>query len=153
MLYTSESLAANKIAEKLNTPELRQIAYKSYCAHIASGKSKKSWYLEEPVTLTWQTMEAYLKGEYASEFSPIEKEVAAAKALQHWEGIAERCCFDKDINVAAVNMNMRNRHKWDRPDQLFDDEVLVSARTATDAVISQIIQLRSLEAAESPPSE
>lgn len=81
----SASLQGNQCALKLNTVELRQEAYRQYCAHLASGLNKFSFYFEHPeLTLTTDTMEKYLK-EYASEFDPRLMKVALAKRFKFWE--------------------------------------------------------------------
>ena len=44
----------NKNGIKLKDPDIRRIAYQSYCDHLAKGKSKRSWYFEHPeLTCTW----------------------------------------------------------------------------------------------------
>ena len=52
----------NKRGTKLKDPNIRQQAYEQYCAHLAKGKSKRSWCFEHPeLTCTWETMEKYLE--------------------------------------------------------------------------------------------
>ena len=60
----------NQLAVKLTTPELRKMAYDSYCAHFADGQSKETWCFEHPdLDLTSKTMDKYIR-ENPSEFPP-----------------------------------------------------------------------------------
>jgi len=106
----------NKYAQKLKTPELKKMAYDQYCAHLAEGKSKKSWYFEHPdLMLTWQTMEKYIANE-PQEFNPIHKEIAWSKGYQHWEKVVSNSAEgkNKEANTASLQMVMRNKYDWDR---------------------------------------
>lgn len=112
----------NKSAEKLYTPELRALAYKSYCEHLSKGKSKKSWiFKHEDISLTWETFEKYIK-EYAHEFDSEEKKVAEAEGFNHWEGIVEDSAkgTNKDANTASLQMLMRNKYGWDKNEKNSD---------------------------------
>lgn len=112
----------NQHAKKLTTPELRDLAYKQYCDHLARGKSKKSWCFEHPnLTLTWNTMEKYL--EDTSEFDPLKKEVAQIKGYYKWESIAEDSASgaNKDANTASLQMVMRNKFGWDKENSVQKD--------------------------------
>lgn len=105
----------NKFAKKLKTSELKKMAYDQYCAHIATGKAKKSWYFEHPdLTLTWQTMEKYISED--NEFNPLQKEVAVCKGYQLWEQVVADSAkgINKDANTASLQMVMRNKFGWDR---------------------------------------
>lgn len=106
----------NKHAVKLKTPELKKAAYDSYCAHLAKGKNKKSWYFEHPdLMLTWQTMEKYISEE-PNVFNPLQKEMAWSKGYQHWEGVVEASAegTNKEANTASLQMLMRNKYGWDK---------------------------------------
>lgn len=114
----------NQNAKKLDTPELRKLAYDSYCDHIALGKDKTSWCLEEPVTLTWDTIEKYIRND-PIEFDPQQKKVAEAKGYKIWEQLVEDVARgkNKDGNVAALQMKMRCKFGWDRADRRNDDDM------------------------------
>ena len=105
-----------KNALKLKTPELKKMAYEQYCAHLANGKTKKSWYFEHPqLMLTSETMEKYI-AEDPCLFDPIHKEIAWRKGYQKWEGIVEGSAEgkNKDANTASLQMLMRNKYDWDK---------------------------------------
>jgi len=122
MSFTSESLINNKYATKLDTPELRQTAYKAYCAHIAKGKSKRSWYMSHPVSLTYETIEKYIRMN-PMEFDPDEKKLAEAMGYGKWEGVVEASAEgkNKEANTASLQMLMRNKYGWDKAENRGDD--------------------------------
>ncbi len=106
----------NKYNLKLKTTELKLEAYRQYCEHLASGRTKKSWYFEHPeLLLTWQTMEKYI-AEDPEVFNPIHKEVAWSKGYQHWEEVTTQSAkgLNKDANTASLQMVMRNKYDWDK---------------------------------------
>jgi hypothetical protein len=95
--------------------KLRQEAYRQYCAHLAQGKSKKSWYFEHSeLTCTWETMEKYIANEV--EFDPLQKKIAEASGYGRWEGVVEDSAIgrNKDANTASLQMLMRNKFGWDK---------------------------------------
>lgn len=105
-----------KNGQKLKTPELKKMAYEQYCSHIASGKSKKSWYFEHPtLTLTWESMEKYIATDPSS-FDPLKKQVAYCKGYQLWEEVVASSAkgINKDVNTATLQMLMRNKYGWDK---------------------------------------
>lgn len=107
----------NQNGVKLKDPDIRQMAYKDYCKHIATGNSKDSWYFEhEQLTCTAQTFDKYLKDEL--EFNPIHKQIANAKGYQHWERIVHGSAdgSNKEANTASLQMVMRNKFSWDKKD-------------------------------------
>lgn len=112
----SESLKGNQNAKKLKTNELKMEAYKSYCAHLAKGKAKKSWYFQHPdLCLLWETMEKYIREE-PTVFDPIQKEIAWAQGYQLWEGVVEDSATgaNEKANTASLQMLMRNKYLWDK---------------------------------------
>lgn len=112
----------NQAAVKLSTPELMEQAYKSYCAHLAKGKSKMSWNMKEPIKLTAQTMERYIK-ENPNVFTAIDKEIAWSDGYGVWEQVVEDSAAgsNKEANTASLQMLMRNKYGWDKKDQSQDD--------------------------------
>ncbi len=135
----------NQVARKLNTPELCKFAYESYCAHIAKGKSKKSWNLRSPVKLTWETMERYIK-ESPEVFDPIDKELAWSDGFGIWEQVVEDSAIgrNKEANTASLQMLMRCKYGWDRKDKEQDDD-----STALDANEKLLEQLSKLQKKDS----
>ena len=106
----------NQLAKKLSTLELKQEAYQQYCNHIASGKSHRSFVFEHPeISLTWETMEKYIKDE-PSVFDPVQRKNAEAKSLEHWEAIGKEMMLGKvkGCQPAIYQIMMRNKFKWDR---------------------------------------
>ena len=52
----------SKNGAKLTNDTIKAEAYKQYCAHLAKGKKKRTWRFKHPdVSLTWETMEKYIK--------------------------------------------------------------------------------------------
>jgi|SRR5665213_3208562 len=106
----------NKNRVALKTADVRQMAYDQYCAHLAKGKSKKSWVFRHgEITCTWETMDKYLENEV--EFPPIKKRMAEAEGLKRWEQVVEDTAdgTNRRANVAALQMLMRNKFGWDKP--------------------------------------
>ena len=112
----------------LKDPNIRQIAYKSYCDHIALGKSKDSWYFEhEDLTCTYKTFQKYIKNEI--EFPPIKREIAECKGYQKWESIAENSATGADkkkSNTASLQMVMRNKFGWDKIDEMQKEAITIN---------------------------
>lgn len=109
----------NDYTKKLKTTELKEEAYRQYCAHLAKGKSKKSWCFEHPhLTLTWETMEKYIKSD-EHVFDPLKKRVAETKGYACWEQVVEDSATgkNKDANTASLQMLMRNKYGWDKIDK------------------------------------
>jgi beta-mannanase len=105
----------NQYAKKLTTLELKEEAYRQYCAHLAKGKSKRSWCFEhEDMILTWETMEKYIAAD-KEVFDPIKKQAAEIKGYYKWEEIAELSAEGKNqANTASLQMVMRNKFSWDK---------------------------------------
>lgn len=106
----------NTYAKKLANQELKEEAFRQYLAHLALGKSKKSWYFEHPeLTLTWQTMDTYIRDE-PQVFNSLKIECAKCKGYQVWEQVAEDSAkgINKDANTASLQMVMRNKFGWDK---------------------------------------
>jgi hypothetical protein len=143
----------NQVAKKLPTDELKQDAYAQYCAHIAKGYPKKAWCFEHPtLTLTWETMEKYIKNE-PDVFDSSQKKVAESKSLNHWFSYlsASATGANQKANVASLQIILRNMHAWDKADNRADD---TSSDVATnqEKIMSQLAQ-RQQEEQEAPSSE
>lgn len=98
-----------------NNPEVLKDAYKDYCAHLAKGKHKKSWWYDKNgYECTWFTMEKYIAESKA--LDPIKKEMAISQGLHIWEGICEESANGKNkkANTASLQMVMRNKFGWDK---------------------------------------
>lgn len=133
----------SKNAQKLTTDELKAEAYRQYCEHLAKGKSKRSWYFDHPdLTLTWETMEKYMKDEVI--FDPSKKKIAMSKGFGLWEEVVELSANGKNTkaNTATLQMLMRNKFGWDRngANPELDDS---AANSQFEAVSSQITAAQS----------
>lgn len=107
----------NKFGQALKDPEMRQRAYQSFCDHLAKGKAIKSWYfIEGDCACVWATMLEYIKDK--EEFDPIQKEIALSQGYNKWESIAEESANgkNKQANTASLQMVMRNKFGWDKPE-------------------------------------
>lgn len=113
---------SNDYNKKLKTKEIKEKVYQDYCKWIASGKSHKSWYYDQDdLTLTWQTIERYIKED--EDLDPIHKEIAVAKSLAFWEQIGIDMILGKVLHCspAVYQMIMRNKFGWDKDSELKDD--------------------------------
>jgi len=139
--------SGNKNAAMLEEKDIRQIAYKDYCNHIAAGKSKRSWFFEhKDLTCTFQTMEKHMQDRF--EFDPKHMEVAEAQSFGFWENVVSESAIgiNKDANTASLQMIMRNKFGWDKNQ---DRETVVDG-----AILQQFDNLMNqLKGAKRPPRE
>lgn len=108
----------NQNGVKLKDPKIRKRAYKAYCAWIADGKVKESFTFEEgDLKCVFKTIESYMEKDPV-EFPPIHREFAQAKGYAHWEDIVGKSAQgkNKEANTASLQMVMRNKYGWDKPD-------------------------------------
>lgn len=131
----------NKNGIALKAKDIRQEAYLDYCAHLALGKSKRSWRFRKDPNLhcTYQTMESYMKD--AAEFDPIHKLEGEIDGYYRWENAVEESALgiNKEANTASLQMKMRNKFGWDKPEnkELLDSSVIAEKQ---DALMEQIKQ-------------
>jgi hypothetical protein len=131
----------NQNGLKLKDLNIRQIAYEQYCAHLAEGNSRRSWCFEHPeFSCTYKTMEKYIKDEV--EFPIIKREMAETKGYRTWESLVQETAKGKtNACVPALQMFMRNKYKWDRIDQVHDDDDGTS-QVAHEKLLSQLANLQ-----------
>ena len=106
----------NKYRVAIDDPINRQLAFESYCNHLAAGKVAASWYYEDGEILCCaKTMQSYIS-KNPLEFPSIKLEVAKNKGYQKWESVVESSAFgsNKDANTASLQMLMRNKFGWDK---------------------------------------
>jgi hypothetical protein len=135
----------NKYAKKLVTPELKEQAYKQYCAHLAKGKSKRSWRFKHPdVSLRWETMEKYAK-ESPEEFDPEHIKDAISDGYAHWEQIVEDSAegINQKANTASLQMKMRNKFGWDKNDHKEEEDSTLEVRESQQNILNQIQNYQS----------
>ena len=112
----------NDYSKKLKTKEDKEKVYKDYCNWISSGKSHKAWrYNKEGLTITWGTIERYLRED--EDLDPIHKEVAIAESLAVWEQIGVDMITGKvqHCSPAIYQMFMRNKFGWDKDSEQKED--------------------------------
>ena len=131
----------NQSAKKSTTLELKQEAYRQYCAHIAAGKSGRSWVFKHPeLTLTARTMEHYMKNEH--DFPPEHLEVAKSEGFAVWEDIVSNSASGKNTkaNTASLQMVMRNKYNWDKinPNTHNDETAAIESNKVLDKLMSHI---------------
>lgn len=139
----------NENAKKLKTPELCAEAYKQYCAHIANGKSKRSWCFDHPeLTLTWETMEKYLEDEVV--FDPKKKKIAESKGFAKWEKVCEESAdgTNRKANTASLQMIMRNKFGWDKESKQSGSPVDESHGKNLDKMMNKLCDLQSQSASK-----
>lgn len=109
----------NTAAVKLNTDELMKEAYLDYCAHLARGLSKRSWYFrdEKRLLCTFQTMEKYMK-EKPDVLDPIHKHISDVKGFAVWEQKGMSMMNGESHSEPALyQIFMRNKYDWDKPEK------------------------------------
>jgi hypothetical protein len=139
------SVPGNKNGTKIKDPEMRQIAYEDYCAHLATGKNQRSWVFEKyGHTLTSVTMESYIKDK--KEFDPRKKEAALCKGFARWEQICEDSAegYNEKANTASLQMIMRNKFGWDKKEDPREESA--DHQEAVRHIDALMSQLRSLQA-------
>ena len=71
----------NDNSKKLKDKKTKDKVYKSYCDHIATGKSHRSWHYEDDgLTLGWETMEKYIREDV--DLDPLHKTIAVSKSFK-----------------------------------------------------------------------
>ena len=121
----------NKWGRGIKDPNERQIAYESYCEHIAKGKFKQSWrYVNEKTNSHWtyKTIEKWIKE--ANEFSIEKMQVAEAAGFEHFEKMLLDSCSGANTkaNTATLQMVMRSKYGWDKAEkrEINTPEILAS---------------------------
>lgn len=107
----------NKNGLKIKDQDLRQKAYKQYCEWLSQGKSGRSFtFVEGDLMCTGQTIQHYMASN-PIEFPPIYKEIAESKGMAKWEQVVSDSAEgkNKDANTASLQMLMRNKYGWDKP--------------------------------------
>jgi hypothetical protein len=133
----------------LKPKDVRQHAYLDYCAHLAKGKGKKSWFYDKDgFRCCWETMEKYIKD--TIEFDPLLKKNAESEGYSTWENVVMESARgdNKNANTATLQMLMRNKYGWDRQDNVEDRQDSV-ALIAVDAFVAQ---LRGIQLTVKPQS-
>jgi hypothetical protein len=136
----------NKNGLALKDPDVRQEAYEDYCAHLSEGRGKRGWcYNKDGLNCTFETMEKYIKNEV--EFDPQKKRDAEAKGYMTWESVVMDSAKgkNKEANTATLQMLMRNKYGWDKPEQAEERH----ESTALVAVEAFVMQLKGLQSSSS----
>ena len=108
----------NTFAKKLSTLELKEEAYKQYLQHLEEGWPKEAWCFEHPdMTLTWQTMETYIKAE-PDVFKSFLMSKAMSKRYKYWlkEGktlMTGGYQHGSPVVWQTMMRNMFKEYKWD----------------------------------------
>jgi hypothetical protein len=110
----------NTWARGIKDNDERQVAYQSYCDHIASGLAKDGWYYDNPSNgahCTWQTMEKWIKD--TDEFNPFIKSKAEALCYRFFEKhlLDAITGANTKVNIAGLQMAFRNKYHWDRQER------------------------------------
>ena len=131
----------NQFAKKLDTKELREEAYRQYCKHIADGYPKDCWRFKHPeVTLTWETMEKYIKND-PTEFDPEQKKMAEIDGRKSW---IQKCmdsatgADEGKSNTASLQMCMRNIMGWDKRDTQVQNQYAIDVNLVMKRLINHI---------------
>lgn len=103
----------------LKDAEIRQIAYKDFCQHIADGYPQECWsFSQDGYRCHFQTMLSYIKGDISGEFDPNLKKEAHCKAYKklYGEGLSlMRGQYKNGSPVVwqTVMRNVNRRFGWD----------------------------------------
>lgn len=74
----------NKNKVSLKSTDVRQEAYRQYCAHLAAGYPKEAFFFDHPEhSCCFKTIERYIR-ESPGEFPPILRERAYALRYKFW---------------------------------------------------------------------
>jgi len=108
----------NKLGIKLKDAEVRQEAFRQYCAHIASGYPKEAFFFDHPThSVCYKTMDRYI-AENPAEFPSILMERAKAARYKHWLGEGQALMTGAYKGAPTIwQVCMRNIFKdvgWDR---------------------------------------
>ena len=112
----SGAFPGNQNGVKLKAPDVRQEAYKQYCAHIASGESKESFVFRHPeLSCTYKTMDKYILNN-PMEFPALHKEMAESESFNHWCTLGKKMMLGQveKCQPAIFQMFMRNKFGWDK---------------------------------------
>ena len=127
----------NKNRVALKDSNVRQIAYQSYCAWIAKGKSKSTWtFVHDEYRCCYKTFEKYLDDNV--EFLPQHKYFAEAQGYAVWEEIVEESAkgINTKANTASLQMVMRNKFGWDKQEKMVEVDINYSQQF--DKVMAQV---------------
>jgi len=122
----------NQYGLALKDPEMRQRAYKSFCDHLSEGYSQDCWYFEEGDNLCcYKTMLSYIENN-PTEFPAIQRDIAKTKGKKYYEGLCKASANGENTkaNTASLQMIMRNKYGWDKPEKT-DGEKQVIVETTT----------------------
>lgn len=110
--------------QALDNPKDRQKVFKAFCAWLASGKMKKSFYYEDDkISVSWQPIRRYMKL-FPEDMPPEPLEIAKAKGIGYWEEEVAKAAVGKNrhANPACLQMILRNKCGWDKPGVCVDDD-------------------------------
>jgi hypothetical protein len=104
----------------IKDPNERQIAYQAYCDHISQGKFKHSWkYVNKETGAHWtyETIEKWIRD--TDEFATDEMKVAEASGFSFYEKqlIDSITGENTKVNIAGLQMAMRNKYGWDKQER------------------------------------
>ncbi len=125
----------NTVTTRLIDEEVFKDAFKAYCAHLAKGKAKKSFYYEDARIpyfgfCGWTCMEETIKKRNNGDDAK-HMEVAISKGYALWEQNVENSATGSDkgkSNTASLQMIMRNKYKWDSKEH----QVIMANNEVTD---------------------
>ena len=144
------SHTGNQWGVGVKDPNERQIAYQSYCDHLAKGRFKESWrYVNEDTGSHWtyKSIDKWMRD--ANEFAPEKLEVANAEGFAFFEKILLDSCsgVNTKANVASLQMTMRNKYGWDKIDrrEVNAPEVLASYEKVMIMLAGKQAETKALE--------
>ena len=115
----AQAMKGNQNGTKLKDPDVRQDAYRQYCAHVAKGYPKESFCFEHPeLSVTWETLDKYIE-ESPAEFPPSLMKQARAKRFEHLFGEGIKLMqgeYPKGSPVVwqTIMRNIFKAEKWDQ---------------------------------------
>lgn len=134
-----EAMLGNDWNEGLKTDEAKEKALKSYCEHLSSGKSARSWNYEdqEGNHCCYRTMETKIKNK---EF-PIHV-IEKAKSAQYswWEDLGIRMSSGsfKGSPITFIAF-MRNMFDWDKRDDTVTklQDVIIALKSPDQKTVNE----------------
>lgn len=117
-------LPGNEARRYLITDDRKKEVYDAFCAWLAKGKSKHSFfYKTKDFTCCYKTLKKYLKNE--PDVFPVEqREAAISEGYSKWEQIVEDSAsgLNEKANTASLQMKMRNMFGWDKKEKEEEEE-------------------------------
>ncbi len=122
-------MPGNQFGDKLN-PLQKQLAFKQYCEHIASGLSKEAWSYQDPndknLSICFDTIESYInKDPDAFPTSKLKEAYAQSRKFFEQTGLDMMTGANCKGSAAIFQIFMRNKFGWDKETKDQDKQIVI----------------------------